>query len=435
MSKEDNSVSLLLPGENAWELWKQSANGPTLVQSAPVAEGGSPSSFKSASVMAYPVVASHAVPIWAQSADTDVVQDVVGMQLETRGMQPEQTEGSLLKTRIVDREATQTLTLNTILAEKVLPGMPAQRPSSFELSPYFYELPENSVVLWKELGRLVLCITRADHPVYFHALTGSELDADTVGEIENLLMPLYMQNVVGNLTKVAVCLPEVSPQALQLLSNALQLPARKEPRPKLILANLESAFEPTAVAQAKIREAKMARIRNIISLCVLAYATLVAGIVAWYLYDQKQTDELKIRVNNLQARVQHVQPTIDRWNQTAPLREKDDFVIEIARKVMEPVSQRVFPLLITKLRVSTEKEGLPTQSTRVEVEGEASTNTAVNRNLSANALITNYRSALATGKETAKYKWTQPQLKPNRGDRLPFSLIGNWVPNEAAIAN
>jgi hypothetical protein len=414
MAKEDNFISICLPGENGWELWKQGASGTHMAQSVSLEDSATPASFKQANVLAYPVLASFVVPTWAQTGDEEMVEGVVNIQLEKQGLMPDSTLGNLLQTRIVEREPAQTLAVSAVLYEQVVPQLPSDRPQSYELSPYLYYLPEDSVVIWKELGKIVFCVTRREHPVYFHALTSSSLDSRAVSEIESLMMPLYMQGIVAELEKAVVWTDDTDPEALKELANALRLTVRREPRPAPAFSNSGgSSYEPTAVAAAKIREARMRKIKNIVTGVAAVYALAVVGLVGMYLWKQKQNGELKIQANALRSQVAYVQPVIDQWNLTTPLRDKDGFVMETARMVMESVSSRVFPVKITSLRISSEKEGLDLEKS-IEIKGEAPQQN----------IATQYRNALVNNKDTSKYEWSRVDFPPQQRNVHPFIFRG-----------
>ena len=52
--------------------------------------------FKEIQVYGFPVTAAFAIPIWASTADEDLLESVVDMQLEKLGMKPETIAGKLI---------------------------------------------------------------------------------------------------------------------------------------------------------------------------------------------------------------------------------------------------------------------------------------------------------------------------------------------------
>src|SRR6188508_2713958 len=102
-------AGICLPGEQSWDLWKQSAAGWQLTQSVNVEQGGGPASFKNASVFGYPVSAAFAVPVRAATGDVDLLPDIVDFQLEKQGLKPDTPVGRLMDYRTVEREDARTL--------------------------------------------------------------------------------------------------------------------------------------------------------------------------------------------------------------------------------------------------------------------------------------------------------------------------------------
>jgi hypothetical protein len=336
-----------------------------------------------------------------------MVSELVGMQLEKSGLNPDSAVGQLVETRRVDQEQhdalTMTLLLASVLNEKVVSELPQQTPNSFEFTPYLYYLPENAVVIWKELGRLVLCVTRQEHPVYFHALTGSELNPQAVSEIESLMMPLHLQGVVGTLSRIVLWTNSVEPGAEQMLAETLQLPLRRDIKPAPAPPAQKSLIEPTSVALEKIRHARMQKIRKIATAAVAAYLAVAGGLVGKYLWNLKKNDDLSAEIKRLEPSVEFVPNTMRRWELSAPLRNRDQFQIEIARRVLEPSFQYYGNMRITEYR--WDQNG-------IEVKGEASQQ----------AIGSQYRNALSQSKELESYDWAMPTWGPKRGEQFSFTI-------------
>ncbi len=415
MAKTELQGAICLPGETGWELWKAGSGGLHLAQSMALEDGGSPAAFKEAQIFGYPVVAAFAVPVWAATADPTLFDGIVQIQLEKQGLFPDNPVGQLVDTKVVEREESQTLLVATVLNEQVSGELPQQRPQGFEISPWLFYLPDNQVVLWKELGRLVLCVTRREHPVYFHALTAAELDDAAVDEVESLMMPLYMQGVIGELEGVTLWTDAVESTAVQRLANVLHLPLKRQAKPAPVHPVAPSAFEPSSVALAKIREAKLRKVRHIVSAVAAVYLVIIAGLAGYYLWTLKKNADLKAEVNTLRPRVAFVLPTIQQWESTAALRDKNQFVIEILRRTLEPIAVRQFAnLKVTGVRVETASiEGAPRISS-IEIKGETR----------AQPPVITYRGYLSNSKELTDFEWNSPVWGPQRGESQSWTITG-----------
>lgn len=397
-------TTICLPGEDAWELWKQGLSGMQLAQSLRLEEGGSPDGFKSADCFGYPVIAAFAVPVWSASGDPEIIEGVVQMQLEKLNLMPDNVVGQLVDTRVIERLEQQTLVTATVLDEKSGPSLPQLPPGKFEVTPALFYLPDNSIILWKELGRLIFCLTRGEHPLYFHALTDSELSPAAVGEIESLLMPLFLQGLVPTLEGIVLWTDAIEPGAEQLLADALHLSVRREAKPAPALPRRPSAYEPVSIAMGKIRAAKLRRIRNAIFAAAAAYAAVVVAFLGWHWWQSHQVDELRASVNKLRGTVGFVEPTIRQWNATAPLRDKDLFPIESLRTTLEPLAVRQFNgVRATNVRL----EG-PT----LEIKGEGQ----------AQNMAINYCNFLKNNLKN--FEWTGPTWGAQRNGLFTFTFTG-----------
>ncbi len=390
MSNVLPTTTICIPGESAWELWKQGPAGMSLTQSVALDEGGNAAAFKQVDCFGYPVIAAFAVPVWAASGDPEILHGVVQMQLEKMSLMPDHPVGQLLDTKVIERTDTRTLATAVVLDEKITPDLPQVAPSSFEVTPALFYLPDNSIILWKELGRLVFCLTRGEHPVYFHALTDSELSPAAVAEISSLLMPLYMQEIVPELEGIVLWTEAIVPGAEQQLANELHLPLRRETKPAPSLPKVPSSFEPVVIAMGKIRAAKRKRQWQILGACAAGYAALIAVLIGWYWYNSNEVDTLKASVTKLKTVVGFVEPTLAQWNATEPLRDRDRFPIELARRYLEPLSARSFP----ELKVTS----ITFEGDSVDIAGECRAQT----------VASNFANYLRTNPDTKNNDWAGP---------------------------
>lgn len=379
-----------------------------LAQTMRLDQGGSPAAFKNVDWFAYPVVSAFAVPVWAASGDQEIIDGVVHLQLEKHNLVPDNPVGQLLDIRVVERLPERTLVTATVLNERVAPELPMGKTLGFEVSPAMFYLPDNSLILWKELDRLILCITRGEHPVYYQALTESELSPAAVGEIESLLMPLYMQEIVPDLEGIILWTEAVVPDAEQQLANVLHLPVQTQPKPAPAIPRSPAFYEPVSVALAKIRAAKMRRVRNIVTTCAALYVLALAGFAAWHLWNVNTLEKTKITANKLRTAVGFVQPTLEQWSLTEPLRNKDFFPIETLKRTMESVAAREFRgVRVVKFSID---------GNRITIDGEGLDRVA----------IINYCNFLKKSPDTSHIEWNKdPTYGTQAAGAYKFSYGGN----------
>ncbi len=413
----DPTATLCLPGPEIWELWKPTPSG---WQRVPGSESTtSPSAFKSAALFAFPVSSTFAVPIRAATDDPDLLPDIIEIQLEKQGLKPDAPVGCLTDWRIVDREENQTLVCAAVLNPGLPEELPKEAPARFELSPYLYDLPDDSLVIWKELGRLVFAVTRRDHPVYFHALSASHLTLGVVQEIEQLLMPVYTQGFVTALDAVVIwgnpgstAAPDPAVDAAFQVTfggRVLHLP-KPPPRP----GTRVSALEPVSVAQGKIRAARAARIQKIATACVLAYL-LVPGFFAFrYFMEQRKVDVLKSRVAGLESNYGNIQGTIDQANLADAAINFKQYPVELLFQCLTSLYDTATP----GVRISgfeVEKDQGEKKLSQITIKGEAN-------NANTQAAIV-YATKVKGNPELQNFKWEYKAQAPKDG-KVPFDIVG-----------
>ncbi len=410
---------ICLPGELSWELWKQSSGGWQLAQSIPLEEGG-PASFKSASVFGYPVSAAFAVPVRAATSDEELLPDIVDFQLEKQGLKPETPVGKLMDYRTVEREENRTLLLATVLSPAVADVLPREAPQQFEVTPYLYYLPDDHLVIWKELGRLVFCITRGDQPAYYHALNSPVLTRDTASELEHMLMPLYTQGIITHLEGIVIWTEAVEPGAAEELSRVFGARVRLEPRPKPTLPKETWGVEPVSVAMGKIRAARMRKVRNIVVACFLGYLIIPAFFAAQYFLAQKDLDELKAKVRGMKAQYGAVENTIKQFKVMDAAINFDKYPIEVVSQAIRPLYEPGSEVRITSLEINRTVRDKEAEKSEVTIKGETSTPN--------NTAVTRYH--IKVKNNLKDYKWDPPKYQEVKEGRVPFQITGSYTTAE-----
>ena len=415
-------AGICLPGEQAWELWKHTSSaGWQLAQSVPIEHGGGPASFKTASVFGYPVSAAFAVPVRASTADAELLPDIVDFQLEKQGLKPETAVGRLMDWRTVEREDARTLLLASVLNAQMADDLPREAPARFEVSPYLFYLPDDHLVIWKELGRLVFCVTRGDQPVYYHALSTPVLTPATAQEIEQLLMPLYTQGIITQISGIVLWTDAVEQGAADELSRTFGAKVRSERRPKPTLPQETSTIEPVSVAMGKIRAAKMRRIRNIALACLFGYLAIPAFFAVRYYLAEQDLSVLKMKVNKMQLLYGDVTSTLDQAKQMDAAINFDKYPIELINQVLTPLYQPNSQIRVTNVDIKRNVPDVGNEVSTITIKGESSDKTGRQATLYGTRL----KGALKD------YTWTS-KVDPERNGAVPFNISGTLKTSDDA---
>jgi hypothetical protein len=363
-----------------------------------------PAAFKTAALFAYPVSSTFAVPIRAATGDTDLLPDLIEIQLEKQGLKPDAPVGCLTDWRIVDRGENQTLVCAAVLNPGLADDLPREAPLRFELSPYLYDLPDDSLVIWKELGRLVFAVTRHDHPVYFHALSASALTPDVVQEIEHLMMPLYTQGLITELDAVVLWTDAADPSVDPLLQEVFGSRVLRAPHPAPRPGTRISALEPVSVA----------KIQKIAAACVLAYLLLPGFLAVRHFMEKREIDTLKSQVAGLERSYGGVQGTVEQAALADAAINFDQYPVELLFQCLGPLYETATPgVRITSCEI--EKDQGEKKLTQISIKGEAA-----NSNTQA-AIV--YATKVKGNPALQSFNWNYKPQVPKDG-KVPFDIVG-----------
>jgi hypothetical protein len=344
MAKSDGDTSICFPGEDRWELWRLKSGRFELADTASVDADGDVEPFKQATHYAFPVHSSFAVPIWAGTDDPAMLGDLVDMQLEKQGLKPEPGAGTILDYRKVAAAevvsaatddapaATRTLLLANVLNPNYEHPLPRSGGDAFDVSPRFLVLPGNHIIIWKELGRLVMALTRGGQLVYFQGLSSGDLDPSTVHEIRCVLLGLEGQGVAASPSGIHLWVEDVDDSAGALLQEELGLDAIVTLRPDPVLPQTAAAFLPPEVALGRAARKRAVKIRNIL----LACAAIYIGLVGWYLFGHfkviKEEQQLAARAKDLEG-AKWMRPFRKQWDTLEPVMDKSRYPSQLVHRV------------------------------------------------------------------------------------------------------
>lgn len=309
-----NETALFLPGPEFWELWKTNGSGKFRRDETTAMHSASPEKVPSGVRFSYPVSAAFAVPFWASTNDPALLEDVGDMQLEKLGLKPPGAMGKLREFNVVDQVGNRSLAVATVLAPH--PGTRFSRtpPDSFQVSPFHYKLPSDSVVVWRELGRLVMAVTRNDAPVYFAALSATAIDAAAMQEIRCILLQLGTQEAIPGIDQVVLWLgARRDNEAAELIRSQLGVPAVFADPPPPELPAHESTLVPEEVALARYQSAQRRRWRNRLVVAGFVYLALIGVFVGRLLLTQREADGLKAEIAKDSPQSEAIRQTQMQW--------------------------------------------------------------------------------------------------------------------------
>ncbi|MEM7147437.1 MAG: hypothetical protein AAF591_20140 [Verrucomicrobiota bacterium] len=335
-SKGKNDQVIYLPGPEFWEQWSGSERfGFSRIETTEWS-GVAPERVPTAAAFVFPVAAAYAVPFWASTDDPSLLEDVGDMQLEKLGVKPDAVAGQLREYRVVDRVGNRSLVVASVLSVAQEPEYPKHPPEQFLISPYLYPLPSDAVLVWRELGRLVVAVTRTDTPIYFHTLSSEELDGEAVQEIKVILMQLRMQGVIEDVDEMVVWgRPEAGGTVEQLATKELGMRARYAEAPPPRLPSEVSRLVPEEVAHLRQRRETVRKIKNAALLVGLAYLVVIGVVAGLYLRTKQKAAALRTEIAAVAPETDGVRDAQMRWFLLEKAIDVDGYPIELLHKCVQ----------------------------------------------------------------------------------------------------
>ncbi len=393
MTTDSATTILLRPGADAWEPWKGQGSGPWT--------RGSEEVSREVSALAIPVHALCAIPMRVSSSDPEVVEGLVRVQLETRGLTLEDPVQTMVTYRKVATLGEQEQILAVALLEPDF-AVDDTRPLAFDVSPAFLSPPKDAIVLWKELGRWVVLFTRGTEIAYFQNLSQPELNGSACEEIRVMHEGLRFQSYINPLTEVVAGEP-VSGELREQLETVLGLPVHVQTEIGLRRPKEVSKLVPATIAQRRL--AQRVRRRFILGAgAVLGLYVLIMG--GWLLQlagKESQVATLSQEIRQIEALASQVREARFQVDQLGPAIDYESFPLELFHRCVELLPDE--GIRLTQFKVTPG---------RVEMRGEASDFTTA---------IT-WKATLRGSDTFGAYRWDFPQPEILADQRAIFNASG-----------
>ncbi len=341
MSRKEAIVSLAIPSENGWELWQRQGGAFELVGREDIDEDGNVGRFRTASHYAFPVLSVFTVPLWVNTDDPALLQGLVEMQLEKLGLKPDGGQGKLMDYKMAlvgdpgaqEGAAPRNLVLATVLSSNFKHSLPRQAPQFFDSSPRFYILPGNHVILWKELGRIVVAITRSDQLVYSQALSSHSIDANAVQELKCLLMELSMQGVVSKPAGIILWTDAIAEDGIESLERSLDLKVRRDEKPEPVLPAKSSKLVPAEVALLRLEQKRREKRRIALLAAAAVYLVVAAFLAVDYFLKVRELKGYQAEVAALEPKVGWMGAFRTVWDQVEDTIDAERYPVEILHRL------------------------------------------------------------------------------------------------------
>lgn len=325
---------LLLPAANGWERWAGPENGPLEREQSFDAEGIFTRDAMRR-VLALPASSTWTLPAWLKG-DIEHLRDMAGLHLERLGVR---TAGGTQEMQVNRIASDDTAHLTCIIALKEEPAPLAEKarlPDDVSLSALCYTLPEDAVVLWRELGRLVVAITSGPQLIYFSPLSSTRLDEGALGELNNICLQLGFQRVLGTVEQFVLWTDEGNVDQIRRVTG---IGAMREARPAPRLPSRGGCgLMPADVIVERARQQAGKRTKMMALGTGALLAVAIAAIALLTVFASRERGELLDKVAELTPRASKVEDHRKAWEEIAAAVDPKRFPMEVLLRCMEPKS-------------------------------------------------------------------------------------------------
>lgn len=333
--KRNPAAELLLPARDSWESWTGTESGACEYRSAHEAYAAKFGREAQRRILALPASHVWVLPAWLKG-ETHHLNDMARLHLERLGVNPP-GDGEAVQVHRLDHKDGAHLV--SIIALKELPtplGDFTRLPTDVVLHAACRAMPKNTVVIFRELGKLVISITGANGIVYCSPLSAKRLDERALSELNNVCMQLSFQGVLAPLNAIVLWTDEGD---LGMIQRITGIPASREDMPSPTLPGRGvSKLMPADLGLEKQRLESRSKMRL---MGLSAGAILAAGIAAITVFTSmalRERNMLREKVAAVAPKAARVLDHRQSWEEAAPAVDPERFLTETLLRIMEPPS-------------------------------------------------------------------------------------------------
>ncbi len=285
------------------------------------------------------------IPQWISSKDSEVIGQVVDVEIEKLGIKANDGPGRITDWKAVEINGTQTLVQSVAIPwsfEEI--GGSEVEFTDFIPQYALFAPPSDAVVLWREGNSWVAGYTRAGGWVHVHSLDDTSDPVHIAGEINLTLMELSAKGISTEMSKIVIWSTyDLDLQRALQEETGIFVEFEDRPAPSQSVAP-DWDFEPHAVSLEKIKQSKRRQGGWLIFTAALIVAVLAcAAILHIYLMEQAN-ERLRQKVALNQSASDEIEATMERWYALEPAIDPNRSPVEIFHKISELLPEKGFRL-------------------------------------------------------------------------------------------
>lgn len=328
---------LLLPGASIWQSWTGAEGGQCQAGAECTAQGASFGKEASRRVLALPAAHFWVLPAWLKG-ESEHLRSMALLHLERLGVKSGEDEAAVQVRSIAAKEGTS---LARIIALKGLP-VPLndllRLPDEVTLHALCYPMVQNSITLFRELGRLVVAITSGSQLAYCAPLSSPRLDDHALAELNNICLQLSFQGVLGRLESIVLWIDEGDLGKIQRATGLA--PFRCDMPAPTMPERGASLLMPEDLVHERQRQSTRARTRFLAMSLGAAAAAAVALVATLTAFALQERNMLRDKVTALMPRASRVMDHKRAWMEAAPAVDPSTWPQQVLLHCMEPESSK-----------------------------------------------------------------------------------------------
>jgi len=338
MARTRKSIhELLLPGASVWQSWTGTEGELCQQNGEFTTEGGSFGKEAPRRVLALPSTHFWVLPAWLKG-ETEHLRSMALLHLERMGVKSGEDEAAVQVRSVAAKEGAN---LARIIALKDLPvplNDNACLPDEVTLHALCYPMVQNSITLFRELGRLVVAITSGSQLIYCAPLSSPRLDDHALAELNNICLQLGFQGVLGRLESIVLWIDEGDLGKIQRVTGLApfrcDMPAPPMPQ------RGSSLLMPEELVHESRRQVARARTRFLAMSFGAAAAAAIALVATLTAFALKERNMLREKVAVLMPRASRVMDHKRAWMEAAPAVDPSTWPQQVLLHCMEPDSSK-----------------------------------------------------------------------------------------------
>lgn len=366
-----------------------------------------PSPQGSPATLAVPARLAIAAPLWIDSVDDTLVDEMVRLELDVRGLLGKRQAAGDAVVRTVTATPERTLVLATVFPAALPESMPVALFDQYEASPFLRPLGASALTLWREGGDLVAGFTREGKVVYWETIGWTDDSREIADWLNLACLQLRAEGVIEGTLEFVSELPGFKAGVIALPEGVVAASSgAEEPEGKPTLAGGIFRWRPPLAVAAATAAVRARQMRQIVYAAAAMYLG-VALIVGLYLgYQSLRKQALLDEAKNLQAEVGQFEPVSREWRRIAATAAPEFFPLEVLHHIVKHL-----PADGVRMTIFNVENG------RVLIEGDANPQ----------RLTSPFYEAISADPDLVDFTWDMPQPTLRPDGSAKFLIQGTFA--------